>query len=244
MSKYIRGIGVFDNHGHQYDEDTVSTVFKFIDIWKPHDRVHGGDNWNFAGLRKGASEEEKAESMEDDFDDGMEFLNKLRPTHITWGNHDYRIFDLASHGTGATGDLARRVVRSIEEATRKFKCETKPYDSRYGILDYAKNLKIAHGYYHNVNHSMSMAFSYGNIMYGHNHTFQQSRVSTLEVRIAQSVGCLCDINMDFEHARTAKLKKENGFAYWVKNTQNNMVQYWLARKIGDEWVLPTDIVTI
>jgi len=245
MSSYIRWMAVFDNHGSEADKSAVSAMFKFKEeYWKPHDTIHGGDNWNFAPLRIGASPEEKEQSMQKDLDAGMSFLKRLHPRYICYGNHDYRLWDLAETGKGVIGDYAQIGVNLIERELDKLGCKTLPYDSRHGILKYANNLSISHGYYHNENAAASMALSYGNIVFGHKHAFLNFRLKSLDERIGQGVGCLCDLNMKFEHARTSKLNKEHGWVYGIKNTKTNMAHYWLARKIDGKWILPTDYVTL
>jgi predicted phosphodiesterase len=246
MSNWTKFLIVFDNHGNRKDIASVEAMFKFKEqYWKPDECIHGGDNWNFAAIRKGASEEEKAESMEEDFNDGMEFMKRLHPKYVTYGNHDYRIFDLALHGKGLVGDYARQCSNTITGEMHKMKCKTFPYDSRFGILHYANNLNVAHGYYHNEHSATSMAYSYGNVVFGHTHAFLSGRVKSLDVRRGQGIGCLCDLDMDFEHARTAKLKKSHGFCYGVKNKCTNLAHYWTAEKEEDgTWILPTDYVTL
>jgi hypothetical protein len=242
---YKRFMAVFDIHGDQSDPDAMKAMFEFKEsVWKPHEVINGGDNWNFAALRKGASEDEREASIQQDYNSGMEIMKRLRPTYFLRGNHDERLWDLAAHGKGVLRDFAIMGINEISNEIKKLGCLMLPYDVRDGVLRYAKNLSIAHGYKHNEHSAKSMAGSFGNIIYGHVHAFSSCRFDSLDERIGQAVGCLCSLDMDFERSRTAKLKKEHGWVYGVKNTKTGNAHYWLARKFDGRWLLPTDYVTL
>lgn len=245
MPNYIRWMAVFDSHGDKLDASASEAMFKFKEeYWKPHETIHGGDNWNFAAIRKGASEEEKEESMIKDFDLGMQFLNRLRPRYLLLGNHDCRLWNLAETSHGLLQDYSFKGCEEIKKQMEKIKCHMLPYDSRHGILEYGVNQKIAHGYMHSDGVAKDAAVTYGNILVGHVHAFSSYRVASIDERVGQTVGCLCDLDMKFESSRKAKLKKEHGWVYGIKNTRTGVCNYWLARKIEDKWILPSSIIEL
>ena len=53
MKPETRVVVMGDNHGNHADPDTLKAVLAFCKDFKPHHRVHLGDNWDFAALRKG-----------------------------------------------------------------------------------------------------------------------------------------------------------------------------------------------
>ena len=246
MSNYIRWMAVFDVHGDEQDPESVAKMFEFKEQhWKPHESIHGGDNWNFAALRKGADEYDREKSMKEDYDRGMSFLERFRPKYFCRGNHDERLWDLAEHGKGIIKDFAKQGIASIESKLHRVGVNMIPYDSKYGFFQYGRGFNFMHGYSHSVHCSKEISDGYpGVTLFGHVHAFSSFRTASFDERIGQAVGCLCDLDMNFERSRKAKLKKENGWAYGIKNTKTGHCQYWLARKTGDQWILPTDYCTI
>src|SRR5690349_11522891 len=109
-----------DNHGDKQDPRAVKAFTKFLGLWKPTIRIHGGDNWDFRPLRRGASEEEKRESMTADFDAGDRFLKILKPTHFQRGNHDERLWILAKDNRGPLSDHARYLITRAEKRFKGF----------------------------------------------------------------------------------------------------------------------------
>ena len=80
MSNWTRFIAGFDVHGDKQNKAACEVFFRFMKDWKPEIRVMGGDLFDFRPLRRKASEEEKRESMREDFEAGMGFLKRMRPT--------------------------------------------------------------------------------------------------------------------------------------------------------------------
>lgn len=89
MSNWTRFIAGFDVHGDKQNKVACEVFFRFMKDWKPEIRVMGGDLFDFRPLRRKASEEEKRESMREDFEAGMGFLKRMRPTHYLRGNHSF-----------------------------------------------------------------------------------------------------------------------------------------------------------
>jgi hypothetical protein len=75
--KFRRFVVASDNHGDMIDPIPSKALFDFLDDFKPEIRIHAGDNWDFRNLRKGASDDEKAHSLEDDWKSGCDFFEKF-----------------------------------------------------------------------------------------------------------------------------------------------------------------------
>src|SRR6056297_3489052 len=88
---------VADSHGDMIDDRTRQAVLSFKRSYKPDIIIHLGDAWDFRPLRRGASIEEKSESMMDDYAHGETFLKALfsgdQNNYFLMGNHDDRIYD-------------------------------------------------------------------------------------------------------------------------------------------------------
>lgn len=229
-----------DPHGNKQDDDANRALFKFIESWQPTVRVCGGDLWNFAALRKGADEEEKRESLLDDYGAGCEWLDKFQPTHFCRGNHDERLWDWAQLDKGVQSDLAHLWVKEIEGDMKKRRCQMLPYHKRKGILKIG-HLKMAHGFYSGVNAARRTALAYGSILIGHAHSIQHATIEGLETRMGRIVGCLCQLDQDYNRAHVAALAHEHGWAYGVINDRTGDYQVWQAQRIGNKWLLPTGI---
>lgn len=63
--------------------------------FQPDRVIIGGDFMDLRALRKGASEEDCAESIRPDFEKGIQILNDAEPTDVLLGNHDDRLWQVA-----------------------------------------------------------------------------------------------------------------------------------------------------
>jgi len=52
-----------DNHGELGCPIAIKKFLDFCEDWKPHYKIHLGDVFDFACLRRGASQEEKADGV-------------------------------------------------------------------------------------------------------------------------------------------------------------------------------------
>ena len=75
--KSRRFVIVADSHGDQIDPETERAILAFNADFKPQIRIHAGDLWDFRNLRRGASDDEKAHSLQDDWDAGADFGRKF-----------------------------------------------------------------------------------------------------------------------------------------------------------------------
>ncbi len=231
-----------DNHGDMADEETVNALFAFIDKFKPTVRVHLGDNWDFRNLRKGASDEEKKESLEEDWKAGTDFFRTFfkggEENHFLWGNHDDRLRQFQKSATGVLRDYATEGINRINALCSELKVSQLPYDSAKGILKLGK-LSLLHGYHAGIGAARHHANIYGNCLFGHVHTDESAPVASLEPAEARSVPCLCIRDMDYINAKTGKLRWAQGWAYGLLFDDGS---YHLerARKINGRFVYATD----
>ena len=95
MASPKRFVAVADSHGDMIDEESEKAVLAFISDFKPSVRVHLGDAFDFRCLRRGASDEEKADSLEDDWQMGTDFLRKFyeggKENAYLRGNHSFAL---------------------------------------------------------------------------------------------------------------------------------------------------------
>lgn len=237
FKKFLVG---FDIHGSEQDVAANEAFFKFADIWKPDIRVCGGDLWDFRALRKKASEEERRESLQADFDAGIDWLNRLRPNYFLLGNHDVRLWDIADTGNGIAADYANQGIREILTLTDSLNCEVLPYDRKKGVLQLG-HLKMVHGFTTGINAARRTAQCYGSVLMGHGHGIQHVSIEGLENRIGRMCGCLCNLDMDYIRADMGSLIWRHGWAYGVIDSKSGDYQVWQAEQINNQWILPTSV---
>ena len=240
-----RFIVVSDNHGDMADAASVGALWSFMKEWKPEIRVHAGDNYDFRNLRKGASDEEKAASLADDWEAGNDFLRRFfdggASNHFLRGNHDERIYDFAGNATGVIRDYANDGIKQLEATVKKCRAKMLPYDSDLGVLDLGK-LSVLHGFHAGVGACRTHAAIYGNAIFGHVHTIETASVASREPAEARSIGCLCKRDMDYVNKKTGKLRWAQGWAYGLL-FPDGTYQLFQTRNIGGQFYAATEIKT-
>jgi hypothetical protein len=217
MKKPERFIAIADNHGDMIDPETERALFAFMADFKPSVRVHLGDNFDFRNLRKGASDDEKAASLEDDWAMGSDFLRRFfdggKRKHFLRGNHDERIYHFGDSATGLLRDYARDGIKRLESIVKRAGAEMLPYHVRKGILKLG-SLKCLHGYAAGLNASQVHARVYRNCIFGHIHSIASAPVESDDgPQEARCIGAICQIDMPYNSTRTATLRQDNGWAY-------------------------------
>jgi 3',5'-cyclic AMP phosphodiesterase CpdA len=233
-----------DLHGDKQDGPTVKAFFEFDKVWKPEIKIFGGDLVDLRALRKGASQEEKCESMRADIEAGQAFLSRWKPNYFLRGNHDERLWESAeSASDGIVSDYARRGCQEFEDLCRSLKTKMLPYHKRDGVLKLG-HLKILHGFHCGVYAARQTALIYGSALFGHIHAIDEHSIPGLDRRVARAVGCLCDLDMPYASRTPNTLRQAHGWAYGVINEKTGAYHVWQAEEIEGKWLLPTDLKAI
>lgn len=233
----------FDLHGDRQDSTAVKAFFEFDKLWKPDIRVFGGDLIDLRPLRKGASAEERAESMRADVDAGIAFLKQWKPDYWVRGNHCERLWETAHCKDGVVADYAQRGVQDFEALCARLKTKMLPYHKRDGVLRLG-HLKILHGFHGGIYAARQTALIYGSALFGHIHCIDEHAIPGLERRVARACGCLCALDMDYNARQPNTLRQAHGWAYGVLNEKTGDYHVWQAERIGEKWLLPTEIKEI
>lgn len=233
----------FDLHGDRQDAAAVKAFFEFDKLWKPKVRVFGGDLIDLRPLRKGASAEERAESMRSDIDAGVRFLTQWKPDYWVRGNHCERLWETAHSTDGIVADYAQRGVQDFEALCGRLKTKILPYHKREGVLRLG-HLKILHGFACGVYAARQTALIYGSALFGHIHCIDEHAIPGLDRRVARACGALCQLDMDYNSRQPNTLRQAHGWAYGVLNEKTGDYFVWQAEKIGGKWLLPSDLTEI
>ncbi len=237
-----RFVAGFDPHGDKQDPVVNAAFFKFVARWKPNYRILGGDAFDFRPLRHKANDEEKRESMKKDFEAGMDWIDRFQPTHFLRGNHDERLWELKEADNGVRSDYAAEGVSKIEKVVKDMGCRMLPYHKR-SVLRIG-HLKVIHGFFCGVYAARQTALVYGSTLFGHVHDITEHSIPGLERRVARSCGCLCELDMDYAARSPNTLRQAHGWAYGVIHSKTGNYHVWQAERIGNAFMVPSDIVEL
>lgn len=175
-------------------------------------------------LRKGASEDEKRDGMQSDYDSAERFMLKYRPNIVLRGNHDERLYHAANQGSGIMREWAEHSIEELRKLFVETESRVFPYNVWDGVYRLGP-LAFIHGYTHGMNPLPQPMASYGNVIMGHVH--YPSYVSRFGTH-GWTVACGCDVDLDYNSKRLTSLAQSNG---WLSGEVN--------LKTGDYRVTPT-----
>lgn len=207
-------VAASDLHGDRADKTAVKALKHFVTDFNPKHRWFLGDLWDFRAIRIGADQDDKRHSMKADFKAGMEFLDWYRPSVITLGNHDQRLWDTVEkeglRRTGPLVDYAEELIEEFNTFTKKAGITVLPYDKRKGVYNH-QGLRLAHGF--DGAAPEQMAAVYDNVLYGHGHRIESAQAPHQDNKVARMIGCLCQKDMQYNRHQVKTLAQQHGWAY-------------------------------
>ena len=244
--KATRFVAIGDNHGDQIDGVTSAALFEFIADFRPTIRLHLGDNWDFRNLRKGANDDEKAASMQEDWEAGADFMRRFfdggKVNHFLRGNHDERVYRFRESCSGVMRDYADDAIKRLESTVKRSKAAMLPYDARLGILRLG-HLKAVHGFFSGKNALSRHAAVYGQVLLGHIHTAESYPVESDQgPKEARSIACICKTDMSYNQHQPNKLRHRNGWASGLM-FEDGTYQLHQTIRINDQFHAPSEYKT-
>lgn len=231
-----------DPHGLERDEKACDAIVEFSKDFRPDIVICNGDLFDFAALRKGASDDERQRDLDTDFEMGIEFGERFfrtgRERHFLFGNHDTRLYNLLDSANGPTRTLGRQCIERIDRWCERLRMRQYPYDSRDGVLNLG-HLSVIHGFHTGVNACASHSRVYGNVVFGHVHSIESYQTPGLKQQEARAIGCLCKLDMLYINHKTAKLRWANGWAYGF-SYPDGTYSIFQARKINNTFHVATN----
>lgn len=227
---------IFDSHGDMVDPVALRVARSFFHTFKPDIRIHGGDIFDFRWLRSGASNEEKMEAVNADFDAGRELLGWWKPTHVLWGNHDHRLWRAAESPVGSVKALAHLLIDQIADCVPG--ADTRVYCKRQGVLQLG-DFRIVHGFAAGENALATHMRAYGSVIHGHNHCNEARCDWSLDGHRGYSIGCLSQLDLGYNNAHIRTLRQQHGFAYGFLTSSGRLIVHQ-AYPIAGEWFIPTE----
>jgi hypothetical protein len=239
MKGWKKWMAVGCSHGDQIDPEARKAVLTFKDRWKPDTTIHLGDFLDLAAFRSGAisdpNSSDRAASISDDLSAGIDFLHELRPQHILYGNHEARLYKLASSPNALAAHAATLTIQAIEKTAKELKAKLYPYHIRsfYEL----GGTKFLHGYMYNVQAIRDHAETYGQCVLAHLHRVGWERARTLDGASGYCTGMLARFDMEYASTRRATFAWSQGFAYgYYKDNSINI--NLCERRQNNPWLLP------
>jgi len=227
-----------DTHGELIDKDYEKKVLSWIKEHKPNRIFHLGDVFDLSSLRKGANAEERSHSLAEDIKSGLAYLRKLQEASpksnleaITWGNHDYRLFNMAeSTREGLEFDYARMLRKQIEKHVETIGCKTRDYDVERGWYEIAPGRRIGHGYAATISPARTACQHWGSTITGHVHRFDTHVNDDLGRNESYVIACGCEIAQDYNRTHRRRLSHSVGFGWGVTNDRNGDWIVWFVKR--------------
>ena len=236
-----------DTHGELIDADYEKFIINWIKDHKPKRIFHVGDVFDLSSIRRGASAEERRHSLSEDIHKGLTYLRKLQEASpvsnleaITWGNHDYRLFNMAeSEREGLEFDYARMLRKEIEKNVAVIGCATRDYDVERGWYEIAPGRLVGHGYAATISPAKTACQHWGSTITGHVHRFDTHVNDDLGRNESYVIGCGCLIAQDYNRTHRRRLSHAVGFGYGVTNDRNGDWIVWFVKRTKEGiWLDP------
>jgi predicted phosphodiesterase len=245
MKPETRVVVMGDNHGNHADPETLKAILAFCKDFKPHHRVHLGDNWDFAALRKGVGKEDKESSwaaLKEDVEAGIQWLDQYRPTHFLMGNHEHRVRDLI-HNTDSITRLEslQDVDRQMRKALRNAGCRViKDYTVNANYIDIGP-VTFTHGFYHGNDAIIKTAHRFNSgpgraVVMGHLHRAEQHNLERRGGGAVWICGCACDLSLQYAEKRPSTLRWQNSFMAFRITGEDYIGRQ--AHRFAGKWVMP------
>ena len=234
-----RFLAVGCSHGYLSDGDALEAVLRFKRLWKPHTVIHLGDCFDTTAFMKdgAAAGQGGPKPIKPDLDSGHEFLRQLRPNVFCCGNHEDRLWRLASHRNEIVATLAQSIITGIQTICDGMGCEILPWEYKQAF--HIGNFKFFHGTIFTESCARDTAEARGNCVFAHAHRASMATGRRDDCPTGICVGHLMREDLaDYAKARKSTYAWSRGFCWGVYH-QDRLVPWLHVQPQGQkEWVLP------
>ena len=233
------------SHGNRANQDALAAALLFRERFKPHEVIHLGDAYDLASLRSGSlrdpQDSDQADDYLDDIQEGAKFLDELRPTVFTMGNHDERAKKYLNHHNAVVRGFAEavweRMLKPIEKHCHTFIKYNDALDRSFYRVG---GFKWGHGVLFGENFIRDSAETFGNCVVAHAHRAGQATGRTQSSPLGICVGTLADIPaMDYASKRRSTLAWSHGvvFGEYTETSAQLYLHQWPQNE--QKWTLPS-----
>jgi hypothetical protein len=227
MSKWRRVMAVGCSHGDYVHPTIHKQVIEFRKRFNPEIRFHLGDIVDTTPFRSGArGTKDETRSTRDDQAAAIKLIREYEPTHLSWGNHDWRLYEALEHQNGIVRDLAKDIWDRLNGELGP--CKTVPYDIEDGWFKlYGR--AWGHGYMYNLSAVRDHAEMNGlPTVMAHLHAPQMTEGRTIKDTPSFCVGAMADDrNLKYGRRRRNSLTHGHGIVYGEVSAEESHL--WLIR---------------
>jgi predicted phosphodiesterase len=235
----IKFVVATDNHGHLVDEVASRNLVEFCADYKPRHRIHLGDLWDAAPLRKAASDSERMEGLQADWLAGLAFLDAYRPNILTLGNHDARYWDLMASPNGVLREKGEQLVAAATEEFKRRKITWVPYHASKFLRMPEGGPVFIHGFRTGPSAVKNMHAVYGACMFGHTHTYAEHSTENINGGGSVNVPAMADFSkMSYADRSAGRNQWRNGWTMGTLNEKTGSFKTWTILRDGDDWLSP------
>jgi hypothetical protein len=241
--KRVMAIGC--THGNRANKNALAAALLFREAYRPDEVIHLGDAYDLASLRAGSlanpADSDSADDYLDDIECGASFLNDLRPTVFTLGNHDQRAQRYLRHHNTVVRGFAEavweRMIKPIEKHCHTFIQHNDVFKRSFYHLG---GFAWGHGVLYGENFLRDSAETWGNCVVAHAHRAGVAAGRNSLHPLAYSPGTLSDMPcMEYAHKRRSTLAWSHGIVYgeYDDDSANLNVHIWNQNET--KWSLPS-----
>ncbi len=216
------------SHGHLANKAIQQQVLDFERKYKPEIRIELGDVMDTAAFRSGAkgTRDESVEVAGDQIA-AVSWLERYRPTHLCWGNHDVRLQEWMESPNAVIAHAAACVWNELQTSVRKLKTKTVPYDYEHGWIEMG-GMFFAHGFWYNESAVRDHAeYVGGPVCIAHLHKPEVVMGRTRNWSQSFCVGTLADIDkLSYARRRRSTSRWAHGCVFGEISDDKH--QLWLA----------------
>jgi hypothetical protein len=239
VRKWRRVVAIGCTHGDLAHPERLNEVIAFCDRFKPEIRFDLGDIMDTAAFRSGSrGTKDEAQPIAPDNLAAIEWLRRYQPTHIAWGNHDWRLVEWQGHPNAALSFAASTVWACLQDEVRKLHAWQVPYHITKGWFQMGGYF-WGHAYMFGENATRDHAEMLGGpVAHAHTHRAETSHGRTLYDSASFSVGTLADVEkMHYADRQRSKTRWGAGALFGeMCETESRL---WLARnKTHEEMDVP------
>lgn len=237
VQKWKRVVAMGCTHGELAHPEIQAQALAFVKRFKPHIRFELGDVLDTAAFRSGArGTPDEGRAVGPDRNSGIAWLEAYNPTHITWGNHDARLVDLAKSTNAVIAHAASALWGELQHAARH--AQTREYDFERNWFEMGGRF-WGHGFWYNADAVRDHAeYLGGPVVMAHLHAPQQVSGRTRNPSPSFCVGTLADIDkLGYARRRRATAAWGHGLVFGEVSDKSS--QLWLASCVkGDSLRFP------
>jgi hypothetical protein len=215
------------SHGDLVHPKIREQVLEFRRRFDPEIRFELGDMVDTTAFRSGAQgTKDETRSTRNDESSAVCWLEDYEPTHISWGNHDWRLFEALESPKAIVRDLAEKIWARINKAAGNAK--TVPYDIEDG-WHYLGGRAWGHGFMYNLHAVRDHAEMLGcPVVMAHLHAPQMVEGRTVKDTPSFCVGAMADDrNLTYGRRRRNSLTHGHGIVYGEISGEESHL--WLIR---------------